>query len=314
LLNVARESLLDCVALVYAALEQASAAGEIPPPPPTWMQDALAYVDEHGLAAPDYVYKAANDNELTTKLLQAVEELRAKPERTLPPASAPVESFSLASTMGNSALAVTKRVSSAAFSLGLSAVKVSAESVRKLRETTARFVRVRAHKRFALFLGDAAVYLTQRGSAPAPGQIIQIVLDDFRKAAETQPFIVVAHSMGGNISYDILTTFAPELAADLLLTVGSQVSLLEEAKLFVVRDQSVPSAQQLKMPKPKNIRRWLNVFDKLDPFAYRMEPVFEGVKDYEFNTRKTVFGAHSAYFNREDFYQRLRQRIEEMKI
>ena len=214
--------------------------------------------------------------------------------------------------MGNSVLAVTKNISSAVSRLGLSAVNVSAQGIRNLREASARLARVRAHKRFALFLGDAAVYLTQRGTAAAPGQIIKIVLEGFRKAAETKPFVAVAHSMGGNISYDILTTFAPDLEVDMLLTVGSQVSLLEEAKLFVARDESVPSSQQLKMPKPKNILRWLNVFDKLDPFAYRMEPVFEGVNDYEFNTRKTVFGAHSAYSNREDFYQRLRQRIEEM--
>jgi hypothetical protein len=45
-----------------------------------------------------------------------------------------------------------------------------------------------------------------------------------------------------------------------------------------------------------------------------MEPVFEGVKDCEFRTRKTVFGAHGAYFYRDDFYERLRKRIGEMGL
>jgi hypothetical protein len=313
LLSVARESLEDCAALVYAALEQASAAGDIPPPPATWMQDALAHVDKHKSSPPDYVYDAANDDELTASLLQAVEEERAARESASPPTTAAVDSFSIAKTAANRALAVTKWVSRKAYDLGLSAVTVTAQGIRTLRGATARMGRAAAHNKFALFLGDVAVYLTERGTVAAPGPIVKTILDDFRKAAATSPLIVVAHSMGGNISYDIFTTFDPDLHVDLFLTVGSQVSLLEEAKLFVARDEEVPSPEKPKTRKPMNVHRWLNVFDQLDPFAYCMEPVFEGVEDFEFNTRKTVFGAHGAYFNRDNFYERLRQKIKEMK-
>ena len=44
--------------------------------------------------------------------------------------------------------------------------------------------------------------------------------------------MIVGHSLGGVITYNILTHFAPEIAVDVFVSVGSQVALFEEMTLY----------------------------------------------------------------------------------
>ncbi len=74
------------------------------------------------------------------------------------------------------------------------------------------------HKKFALFLGDIFVYLTNRGTPEKPGEIVATLLKSLDQAVQRQrevaadsKLIIVAHSMGGNIIYDILTAFRPHI-------------------------------------------------------------------------------------------------------
>ncbi|ALV32227.1 hypothetical protein [Streptomyces sp. CdTB01] len=161
------------------------------------------------------------------------------------------------------------------------------------------------------FLGDILVYLKERGTAAAPGPIVQAVSADLAAAAKARtgddPLVVVAHSMGGNIMYDILTHFCPDLSVDVLVTVGSQVGYFEELKLFHVSDEQVPSAQVPKVVLPERIGRWVNVVDLNDPLAFRAEPVFAGAEDYRFPTG--ALWAHSGYLNQPSLYQRVAQRL-----
>lgn len=180
-------------------------------------------------------------------------------------------------------------------------------------------VRPWLHHRVSLFTGDVFEYLTQRGEPGAEGDIVRVVCDDLTDAAAAtgrdgdDKLIVVAHSMGGNIAYDVLTHFLPELKCDLLLTVGSQVGLFEELKLFRSSDRSVPSANAKTVPKPRNVVRWINVMDRNDVLAYATSRIFADSEDMAFDTETHPFSAHSMYFYRPHFHQRLNARLQERR-
>lgn len=175
--------------------------------------------------------------------------------------------------------------------------------------------RAPVHKRTALFLGDILVYLRERGTAEAPGDIVTEVadaLDAARKAVtpEDPRLIVVTHSMGGNIVYDLLTHFRRDLEVDLLVTVGSQVSFFEELKLFVESRGDVPAIPATdRVPRPENVDRWINIFDRNDLLGFVAAGVFGGVEDYEYSTGKGLLFAHTTYFLRPSFHDRLGERV-----
>ncbi|RBL82836.1 hypothetical protein DDE05_34685, partial [Streptomyces cavourensis] len=90
------------------------------------------------------------------------------------------------------------------------------------------------------------------------------------------PLVVVAHSMGGNIVYDVLSHFRPDLTVDTLVTVGSQVGLFEELKLFGASRPEINGETGGRVPLPPGLGRWINVVDHSDLLAYRVGPIFDG--------------------------------------
>jgi hypothetical protein len=177
-------------------------------------------------------------------------------------------------------------------------------------------IREKLHHNISLFLADIFAYLAQRGTSEQPGEIITEVLKDLKNAnsiklANNEKLIVIAHSMGGNIIYDILTTFTPEIEVDMLVTVGSQVGLFEEMKLFKVSQNDFPSNPQTdRLSKPSNIKYWLNVFDEDDILGFTIERIFNDVKDEPYFTGAWL-NSHTAYFSYVPFYKWLSQKISE---
>jgi hypothetical protein len=169
------------------------------------------------------------------------------------------------------------------------------------------------------FLGDAFTYLDKRGTQEAPGPIVQRLVATLaeaqQKTSATDPrLIVVAHSMGGNVMYDILTHFLshshPNLMVDAFVTVGSQVGLFEEMKLFRQSDLNFPTNPMVeRVAQPANVMHWLNVFDENDLFAFATEGVFDGVTDFSYVTGQGLIGAHIGYFSMPSFHRRLAERL-----
>ncbi|WP_331768915.1 hypothetical protein OG948_34130 (plasmid) [Embleya sp. NBC_00888] len=172
-------------------------------------------------------------------------------------------------------------------------VRLSAGGLRRLTD-----------KRVQPFLGDVFKYLALRGTPEHPGKIIEIVLDDLRAAVAgapgREPLVVVAHSMGGNIVYDIASHFDPELVIDVLVTVGSQVGLFAEFSAFQGVPCDLPNPDRRKVPACTNIRSWINVVDRSDILCYCAEPVFEGVQDHLYASG--TLWAHAGYFEQPNFY------------
>jgi hypothetical protein len=168
-----------------------------------------------------------------------------------------------------------------------------------------------AAARTSLFLGDVLAYLAHRGTREQPGAVLGDILAALDAANQRrgagEPVIVVAHSMGGNIVYDILSHFRPDLRADVLVTVGSQVGLFEELKLFQASCEDIPGPAAATVPVSAGIGRWINVLDRGDPLGYATEAIFDGAEDYQYPTGS--LNSHSAYFQQPNFHARLGRRI-----
>ncbi len=161
------------------------------------------------------------------------------------------------------------------------------------------------------FFGDVFIYFNSRGDAAQPGPIGQRVLAGIDKAVQAappgEPLVIVGHSLGGVITFDLLSHFRP-LEVDLFVSVGSQVAHFEEMKLFKNSDKAKPPGKAV---TPKNILHWINIYDEVDIFSYAAKPVFDRVDvDARYDTKTYVIKAHGAYFEQTRFYERLRARID----
>jgi hypothetical protein len=191
-------------------------------------------------------------------------------------------------------------------------------------DTVLRLFRRPLSNQAALFLGDIFVYLRWRETDGAKGSINRIfepivrsLTEAARLRSQNDPLIVIGHSLGGVVLYDLFTDNAAvakiaqalgsELVVDTWVTVGSQPSLFADMGLY----SNAAKAADGRFPKPAPVRRWFNVFDYTDVFSFSCEPLFAGVKDFEFDNVASLLNAHSAYFQRPSFYSRLRARLKE---
>ena len=162
-------------------------------------------------------------------------------------------------------------------------------------------------EKLGLFLGDVFVYLHRRGSQAAPGPIVSTVRDAIATAPKktpSEPTIVITHSMGGNIVYDLLTHYAPELSVDAWISVASQVGFFEEMKIFNASDSNITGPA--KVGSLSTLKFWLNIYDPADVLAFKTEPIFSAAKrDLSFITGDSALKAHGAYFKRPSFYRLL---------
>lgn len=161
------------------------------------------------------------------------------------------------------------------------------------------------------FLGDVFVYLK---SGDLREEIRARVRGEILSAATAarlagEPLVLIGHSLGGVILYDLLSSpGSAGLPADLdvaaLLTVGSQTGLFESMGLF-----EAGSAGPGLRPGPACVRNWHNILDPIDPLGFRAEPLFEKVEDFAFDSVTGLISAHTTYFKRPQFHARTRARL-----
>lgn len=171
-----------------------------------------------------------------------------------------------------------------------------------------------------IFLGDVFEYLRRgQGGADQLGTIAGRVAEGLREAlrrahASGEPLVVVAHSFGGVITYDLLTSpftdsdpVLKDAKVDLWVTVGSQVGLFAEMRAFVGSPNDRPNDQNPTLDKPARVGTWLNFYDAADVFSYLAEPVFgkQAVTDIEVHEEANLKNAHGAYFTEPSFYRRI---------
>jgi hypothetical protein len=192
--------------------------------------------------------------------------------------------------------------------------RVTGAPARVASVTTLGFVRDGVHAELTRFMGDVFVYLKRRGTRDgAPGPIIKRVLGGIQDAVKNhpdEPLIILTHSMGGNILYDILTHFAPELHVDVWVSAGGQVGQFEEMKIFVESDLEVGTPDKVTSLGGR-VGLWINVFDPADTLSFLASPIFANVQDVQFNSGASLLNAHGTYFKRPSFYDLLLALVKE---
>jgi hypothetical protein len=190
-----------------------------------------------------------------------------------------------------------------------------------------RVVRRPLTEQVAFILGDIFVYLRRRetnGVTRAPNRIFAPIITDLVKATRLRspddPLILVGHSLGGVILYDLLsdrsavsrieTDTGSDLIIDAWVTVGAQPGLFADMGLY----GTVPgTAANGRLPRPEPVRAWLNVYDYTDVLSFTCKKIFNDVEDLEFDNVVGLFSAHNSYFQRPSFYQRLRTRLNNLR-
>jgi hypothetical protein len=171
------------------------------------------------------------------------------------------------------------------------------------------------------FLGDIFVYLKNNAQrTKIRSDVLTPLANAWQLAtAAHEPLILVGHSLGGVILYDMLSNpvaagLPAGFKADLLVTVGSQVGVFEEFKVYDSSSEAFGSSKGNKVPKLATTAAWINVFDPVDILSFRCTPIFEGVTDYMFSSGTGLLSAHTAYFGRPRFYARLRARLQQLQV
>ncbi|MFE7553257.1 hypothetical protein [Streptomyces gardneri] len=141
--------------------------------------------------------------------------------------------------------------------------------------------------------GDVLLYLSRGGA-------IREVVAEAVRAAEP-PVVLLAHSLGGIASLDLLVLRAlPEV--ELLVTVGSQAPFLYELG-------ALPSLEH-GAPLPGHVPPWLNVYDRRDLLSYVGAGVFpDRVRDVALDSRQPFPLSHSAYWSNPELYRLLAEEL-----
>ncbi|MFQ5709465.1 MAG: alpha/beta hydrolase [bacterium] len=81
------------------------------------------------------------------------------------------------------------------------------------------------------------------------------------KKHKRKRILLIAHSMGSIIAYDVLTQVVPEVKIETFLTIGSPLGLPAIMKK-IFREQQIDFKEEKKVPTPENIRKsWVNFSD-----------------------------------------------------
>lgn len=206
--------------------------------------------------------------------------------------------FSIGSQIKDAIEAITDRLRNTVSTVGFGAVRDSLSPA------------------VALFLGDVFTYLKD---GTLRTEIQAKVRADIKAAHEAskmsgEPLVLIGHSLGGVILTDMLVSpkesgLPDDLKVDALITVGSQPGLFQSVGLLA---PLAPIGQLIN--RPKSVYSWYNVFDPIDPLAFRADPIFSDVKDKSFDSITGLTSAHTTYFNRPQFYARCRKRLQEIKV
>jgi hypothetical protein len=194
-------------------------------------------------------------------------------------------------------------------------------SVRRLR-STATAIRRPLEDFLPVFMGDVMTYVVSRGTADAPGPIIERVLHQldaaaFAAASRREPLVVLSHSMGGQIVYDLVTHFLPRLPEhhgiriDYWCAAASQVGLFEELGLFIESDPTCGAETGRMAPHPSSdhLGGWWNVWDHADLLSFRAAGIIEGVDDSPFFASGSLATDHYRYLANAEFYRSLAERV-----
>jgi hypothetical protein len=268
--------------------------------------DSLA----HDLEKQRGLIQGRTDNAVLEKIEQQVTERYNKLAQPILDAQAASETqklggFGFGSAIGWAQEYLKKTINAAKKAAGFAV----AETERGASLALLKGVRDSVSRRGLRFLGDVFVYLHHgRTGAPAisdrVNEGIQSLNGKKNDKNEREPLIIVTHSFGSEILYDLLISHRlDDVTIDLWVTAGAQTSLFAEMLLFADLPQPLPAT----LGRPPNVKKWINFYDAADVLSYLHEPVFgsEAVKDISVRAQANLTNAHGHYFADPGFYERI---------
>jgi hypothetical protein len=174
------------------------------------------------------------------------------------------------------------------------------------------------NEKITLFVGDVFAYLAERDQRPGAirGRVLTALKQARQQAPAGEPLVVVTHSMGGQIVFDLAESFLENegLRIDFWVATASQVGLFEEMKLFIGSDPAVEAPRHAEAPNAKALGYWWNVWDPNDVISYTAAPVFgTAVDDESYEGGASLAQAHSTYLQRPSFYRALAAKLTDVK-
>jgi hypothetical protein len=171
----------------------------------------------------------------------------------------------------------------------------------------------------SVFLGDVFAYLNNRGDASAPGPIVMRLLEKLESAhaekrTRLEPIVVLSHSMGGQVVYDAVTYFLPqiprfhEIRVDFWSATASQVGLFEELKLFRASSPQYLEGKPVPFPAA-NLGVWWNVWDYNDFVSYTAKDIVDKNLDESFDSGMNLLTAHGGYLKCPSFYRKFAEKL-----
>ncbi|WP_199849770.1 hypothetical protein [Blastococcus sp. Marseille-P5729] len=154
-----------------------------------------------------------------------------------------------------------------------------------------------------LFLGDILRYVGGRGQAGAPGIVIRRVIDALHRAATgagAEPLVVLTHSMGGQVLFDLLTAFGDELGevrVDFWCASASQLGLFADLGVFLD-----PAAAGCGVPAERLGYLW-NAWSSTDVLSFPAEGRVRGAHDVDFTFIHGPTANHMAYLSDPAFFR-----------
>jgi hypothetical protein len=130
-----------------------------------------------------------------------------------------------------------------------------------------------------------------------------------------EPIVLLTHSMGGQIAYDIITAFLPaarsDVKVDFWCATASQVGFFEELNMFLASSKDYAKATGRRTPLVGNhLGHWWNVWDHNDIISFTTKGIFaDGIEDEAFWSGMSVTAAHGGYLERPSFYRRFAEKL-----
>jgi hypothetical protein len=124
--------------------------------------------------------------------------------------------------------------------------------------------------------------------------------------------------MGGQIIYDLVTTFLPALQQyahihiDFWCATASQVGFFEETKQHIASDETVGEGSRVPFPS-NNLGVWWNVWDSNDILSFTAHNIIDGVDDQGVDTGHSLCGAHAGYLSSLRFFELFAEKLEAAK-
>ena len=194
-----------------------------------------------------------------------------------------------------------------------------------------------------VFVGDVLRYLDGRGRPGEPGPVMRRVLDALALAgsasrATGEPLVVLTHSMGGQLVYDALTSFATDVPGggslpfvDLWCSAGGQVGLFAQLGVFldasgdasgdawddaggdagagVLAPGVTPPGASPRGVPPERLGYFWNAWSSSDVLSFPAAGRVVGAHDADFAYAGAATTTHLAYLKDPAFYRTLAAKV-----